>query len=258
MQSRIRAAYHSSDGFRRLRDYLFAALFFRLPASWRAAIFEGDEYYCPLCDSHLDDFLVLHRDYHRWCPVCRSLQRHRLVWLLLQDRILANGSIQGRMLHIAPEAALSAKFEAMNGLAYITADMGEDHVSTQLDICDIPMPNNTFDFLMCSHVLEHVADDRRALSEFRRVMTKDGIGVILVPIFAETTFEDPSITDPVEREQIFGQLDHVRVYGNDFGDRMRAEGFDVTEVTAADLTTPEDSLRMGLPDGETVFLIQCI
>lgn len=255
LQSRIRAALHSSDGFRRLRDYVIAALFFRLPAAWRAAIYEGNEHYCPICDSHLSEFMVLHRNYHLWCPVCRSLQRHRLVWLLLQERILTAGAIQGRMLHIAPESALSAKFEAMDSLVYITSDLSEDRVSTRFDICDIPMADDTFDFLMCSHVLEHVSDDRQAMREFRRVLTSDGIGVILVPIFAETTFEDPSITDPVERERIYGQLDHVRIYGLDFGDRLRAAGFDVEEVTAAELATPGDIQRMGLPESETIFLI---
>jgi SAM-dependent methyltransferase len=199
--------------------------------------------------------MILHRDYHHWCPVCRSLQRHRLVWLLLQQRILADSAIEGRMLHIAPESALSDKFEAMDNLIYITSDLGESKVSTQFDICDIPMPDDTFDFLMCSHVLEHVSDDRRAMSEFRRVLTEGGRGMILVPIFAETSFEDPSITDPVERERVFGQLDHVRIYGLDFGDRLRAAGFDVTEVTTSELASPQDVQQMGLPQDETIFLI---
>jgi SAM-dependent methyltransferase len=255
LQSRIRAALHSPDGFRRLRDFVIAAVFFRLPASWRAAMFRGDVHYCPICESHLSEFVILHRDYHLWCPVCRSLQRHRLVWLLLQQRILADGAIEGHMLHIAPETALSHKFEAMDNLVYITSDLGENRVSTQFDICAIPMPDDTFDFLMCSHVLEHVSDDRRAMSEFRRVLTDNGSGVILVPIFAETSFDDPSITDPIERERVFGQLDHVRVYGLDFGDRLRAAGFDVNEVTTTELASPQDVQQMGLPQDETIFLI---
>ena len=114
----------------------------------------------------------------------------------------------------------------MIGEGYITADLLDPRVRVRMDITDIPYPNNFFDVIFCSHVLEHVPNDRRAMQEFSRVLKHEGWAVIMVPCFPERgkTFEDPSVTDPAERLRLFWQEDHVRLYGNDFVERLEASG----------------------------------
>jgi SAM-dependent methyltransferase len=108
------------------------------------------------------------------------------------------------------------------------------------------MPHETFDVIFCSHVLEHVSDDRRAMREFRRVLRYDGWAILLVPAVAEKTFEDPSVVDPAERLRRFGQEDHVRCYGPDYVDRLREAGFDVEEINVRDMFSDAEAIRMGL------------
>src|SRR5262249_34549913 len=115
-----------------------------------------------------------------------------------------------------------------------------------MDIAAIDLPNDSFDVIYCSHVLEHVADDRRAMRELRRVLKPDGWAILLVPITASATVEDPSVVDPAERLRMFGQEDHVRRYGPDYIDRLRDAEFDVTEINVHDLMGQADAQRMGL------------
>ena len=116
----------------------------------------------------------------------------------------------------------------------------------KMDIMDIQYPDESFDVIYCSHVLEHVPDDRKAMREFRRVLKRGGWAILLVPITAGKTHEDPSITEPAERLRVFGQEDHVRIYGPDYVDRLREAGFAVTETRVPDLVSPEDAQLMGL------------
>ncbi len=213
--------------------------------------FAGQRYYCPICGSALRTFLPLNRPYHRYCPVCRSLQRHRLVWLLLERRSLLKGV--GRVLHIAPEAALSAKLQAAARDLYLSVDLAMPSAMARMDITQLALPSQSFDLLYCSHVLEHVPDDRAAMREFRRVLRRGGVAIILVPISGSTTFEDASITDPLERERLFGQFDHVRSYGLDIEERLQEAGFEVERVTTSDLANKEEMERFGLEE-EPIFL----
>ena len=125
----------------------------------------------------------------------------------------------------------------------------------KMDITDIQYPDESFDVIYCSHVLEHVVDDRKAMSEFRRVLKSDGWAILLVPITVETTYEDPSIVDPAERLKHFGQDDHVRRYGKDYVERLRAAGFKVSVSNASDLCQEPEVLQMGLTpaSGEIFF-----
>jgi SAM-dependent methyltransferase len=116
-----------------------------------------------------------------------------------------------------------------------------------MDLMNIPFADAAFDLVLCSHVLEHVADDHRAMREIRRILTERGHAVLLVPITRARTLEDASITDPAERARVFGQHDHVRAYGPDFADRLRAAGFAVRAVGAGDVGTPDEieTMRLG-------------
>ncbi len=258
MLTRIRVALQSPDGLRRLLHFVLGKLLFSLPVSLRRWLFRGERAYCPLCKSSLRGFLRLHRRYHRYCPVCGSLQRQRLVWLLLEGQGLLAGLAGGkRMLHFAPEACLEAQFRRIPGLDYLSADLYSPKAMQKMDITNIPLPDDSFDFIYCSHVLEHVADDRQALSELWRVLRPGGQALLLVPLGGEITDEDPTITDPLARERRFGQFDHLRSYGLDFTARMQAAGFTVHLLHGDALgLSPADRTRLGLESGEILFLGQ--
>ena len=100
------------------------------------------------------------------------------------------------------------------------------------DVQQIPLEDESFDAIICNHIMEHVEDDRKALKELYRIMRRGGWGVILSPVELERekTFEDDTITDPAERTRIFGQYDHRRIYGRDYAERLRAAGFEVYDI----------------------------
>lgn len=162
------------------------------------------------------------------CPDCRSLERHRGVWLYLRDHTDLCSSRPKRMLHVAPEPPITRRLREVPSLDYLSADLDSPVAMVKMDITDIGYPDESFDVLYCSHVLQHVPDDRRAIAEFFRVLRPGGWAVIQVPIWRTVTVEDPTVTDPDERVRLFGQFDHVRSYGPDFADRLAEAGFRVT------------------------------
>jgi len=231
---------------------------FKLPRSIdRLSHRVGDQRCCPICEHTSGGFLpfgVLARP-NAECPWCGSLERHRLLWMFLQHRTdLFDGRTRS-MLHVAPEAVLEARFRERVGEGYLTADLFDPRAMVRMDITDIERPDDSFDVIYCSHVLEHVSDDRKAMREMRRVLKPDGWAILLVPITDETTFEDPSITDPQERLRVFGQEDHVRRYGRDYPDRLREAGFEVEEIEARDFLDADQIERMAItPAAGEIYL----
>lgn len=206
------------------------------------------ERHCPVCggtSAKFDPYGVSPRPDAR-CPVCGSLERHRLVWLYLKRKTDLFKNLPEKALHIAPERALEYQFRKMFGKGYLTADLLVSGVDLKMDICDIEFPDDSFDFIYCSHVLEHVPDDRKAMREFRRVLTHKGVAILLVPITAEKTIEDPSVEDPKERLRLFGQEDHVRRYGADYAERLVEAGFRVEKLSPADFLKKHEIIRMGV------------
>jgi SAM-dependent methyltransferase len=148
---------------------------------------------------------------------------------------------------------MSIMFDREIYLDYLSADLEPRNAMIVMDITNIQYPNGTFDVILCSHVLEHVPDDRKALSELFRVLRPGGWAILQVPIVAAATFEDPSVTDPEEREKLFGQHDHVRNYGLDYRDRLADAGFSVTvDGFVRDLDEVETQ-RLGLMRHEDVY-----
>ncbi len=186
---------------------------------------------CPCCNGHFHEFLphgVKHRPNAR-CPNCGSLERHRLLWLYLQNRTnLFSENL--KVLHIAPEDVFQKAFRAMPNLDYISGDIKSSRAMVKIDITNIFYEANSFDVILCVHVLEHILDDRKAMRELFRVLKPDGWAILQVPIDLKRnkTFEDPCITTPEDRTRIFGQHDHVRIYGRDYRDRLEESGFVVT------------------------------
>jgi len=162
------------------------------------------------------------------------------------------------MLHIAPELCYMDRFEAMENLDYITGDIESPLAKVKMDIHDIPFEDDSIDIIFCNHVLEHVEDDRKALSEIRRVLKKGGWAILQVPFFhplPEVTYEDKSITDPKEREIAFGQDDHVRKYGLDYADRLGESGMTVIEERFIDELSEEEKTRFALPKNEVIYKV---
>jgi len=204
------------------------------------------ERFCPICQKtsfYFDLFGVTPRE-NALCPHCGSLERHRLLYHFLKEKTDFFAGNCRKMLHIAPEACFESLFEKQFEKNYITADLYKPNVKVKMDIMDIQYEDDTFDIIYCSHVLEHVADDRKAMKEFFRILKKDGWAILNVPIIRDKTYEDPSITAPEEREKIFGQYDHVRAYGPDYIDRLREVGFSVEVTCAKDFLSESDIERM--------------
>jgi len=179
------------------------------------------------------------------CVRCGALERHRFVWRYLEARTDLFDGRPKRVLHVAPERCLEPRLRSRLGQGYTTADLLDPRAMVRMDITDIHYPDGSFDVIYCSHVLEHVPDDRRALREFRRVLKPDGWAILLVPITAVRTVEDASIVDPADRSRIFGQADHVRRYGPDYVERLREAGFMVRVDQVADCLG-DDAVRLGL------------
>ena len=188
------------------------------------------------------------------CPVCGSLERHRLICLYLTQKTdLFNGQDK-KMLEVAPEYQLSRLFQKADYIDYHSADLFAPNVKVKMDITDIQYPDNAFDVIYCSHVLEHVPDDRKAMREFHRVLKPGGWAILQVPINDVSTFEDPTGLNPESRVRLFGQHDHVRRYGLDYKDRLVDAGFSVTiDEFVRELDVPKVS-KFGLMRCEDVYL----
>jgi SAM-dependent methyltransferase len=160
------------------------------------------------------------------------------------------------VLHIAPERQFEKLLHTRLGTGYLTADLFNPRAMVQMDVTDIQFDDNSFDVIYCSHVLEHVDDDRKAMREFHRVLKPTGWAALLVPLTADRTFEDPTVKDPQERLRLFGQDDHVRRYGPDFQSRLVDAGFTVSKVEPGDFLTPDEitSMRIGVEVEDKIFL----
>lgn len=190
------------------------------------------------------------------CPNCLSLERHRLIWMYLQDQT-DFFKAQLQVLHVAPEVCFMRRFEQKHGNRYITTDIESPLAKVKADIHQLPFADNTFDAVLCNHVLEHVADDIKALQELKRVLKPGGWAILQVPFFSpvpETTFEDNSITDKREREKIFGQDDHVRKYGHDYPTRINASGLVAEENRFAQNLPREIALRASIMKNEILYI----
>ena len=222
-----------------------------------AFAYRGDRVECPCCGGRFRAFLpfgVVRRENAR-CPRCGSLERHRLLWLYLEQRTqLLHGGLT--LLHVAPEALLAGKLERVPRLGYLSVDLESPLAMAHMDVTRLGLRDQSLDVILCLHVLEHVADDRAAMGEFLRVLRPGGWAILQSPVdeARAETFEDASVTDPAERERVFGQRDHVRIYGRDYLDRLRDCGFAVEDVPFAASLGPAAAQRYGLFADERITL----
>lgn len=210
---------------------------------------------CPLCRGEFSAFVPTGRREGAVCPGCSSRERHRALWLFLEERpdLLAGA---GSLLHFAPEACLGDRLAVTAGLRYITADIDPGRGDLPIDLTDIKLPDEAFGSVLCSHVLEHVPDDMLAMRELHRILKPGGWTIVMVPLDTHrvATYEDPSVTDAEGRLREFRQADHVRLYAPDIAGRLREAGFRVEEVSMAERVGPERARRHGLLPSDHVFL----
>ena len=186
-------------------------------------------------------------------PSTFSLERHRLLWLYLK-RETDFFEKKIKVLHFAPEKAFLSKFKKLENISYDTIDLDSPLADIKADICNLPLKDNTYDFILCNHVLEHIINDKKAMQELYRVLKKGGIGIFQVPIdiTKNKTFEDFSITDPKQKNKLFGQYDHVRIYGMDFFDRLVNVGFKVEQCEYTAHINKEEIIKYCLPKKEII------
>jgi SAM-dependent methyltransferase len=215
-------------------------------------LYAGDRVECPCCARRFRAFAPYAGRPNAWCPACQCLERHRLLWLYLSERTdLLTRELS--VIHFAPERALQARLRELPGLRYASADLDPSSIAElRVDITDMPFPDSSFDVAIVNHVLEHVPDDRRALSELARVLVPGGVLYTMHPVEHDRgrTYEDPAVRTPRQRRRAYGDRDDARVYGRDFADRVRAAGFDVTVERYLRELPPELATLHGLVDDE--------
>lgn len=238
------------------RKYL--QLFSHLALKVIALFYKGNKVHCPVCENHFAKFVPYGRvaRANALCPNCLALERHRLMWLYLQQKTNFFESGQ-EVLHIAPELCFIKRFEEIHGDQYITADLESPLAKVKMDIHKMPFDDKRFDVAFCNHVMEHVTDDIQSMKEIYRVLKPGGWAIIQIPIFhpvPEQTLEDANITDPKAREKLYGQDDHVRLYGKDYPDRLRKAGFTVVEDDFVNTLSEEEQAQFALPKDEIIHL----
>ena len=243
-----------------------------------ALMYFGFRHECPFCRGHFRKFLpcghkhsvlkdldVVGAGYRLgcFCPRCRSRDRDRLLYLYLTNETgVFDDNVS--LLHVAPERVLSKEFIKRRNIDYLTANLdpnarnpGMAEVMVKMDVTDIQYPEHSFDAIVCCMVLEHVPDDRKAISEFYRTLKPGGWAVLQVPVSLalDTTVEDPTIKTREGREEAFGQADHVRLYAKDYKDRLEEAGFWVEKFEWAE--SPEryggSANKYGLNEDEVVY-----
>lgn len=180
--------------------------------------------------------------------------RHRALVLLLRNE-LRLPTRDASLLDVGPARAVRRWLETMPKLRYLATDLSSPLADVLADVTDLPMEDESFDVVLCVHVLEHVLDDRAAIREIHRVLGPGGIAVLQVPPSERaTTFEDPSVATPEERERVFGQYDHVRICGADYGERFVEAGFEVEELDYVARLSESERTLYGLRTGEPIFI----
>lgn len=214
--------------------------------------------YCPICEKYSKQFnsfgYILRED--AYCTNCGSVERHRLAWIYIKDYTNFFNSSNKKMFHVAPEPILQKLFQKHLGKNYLSVDLSSKNAMINMDITNITYEDNSFDFIYCSHVLEHIVDDVKAMKELYRILKPNGWAILNVPIIAQgLTEEDFTVTSEEEKMKKYGHPDHVRNYGSDYSLRLQKAGFKVKTIYPEDILTNEQIKLMGITKaaGEIYF-----
>ena len=223
-----------------------------------AVLLKGNKFTDPIDNKSFSKFLPYGYGNQRsnvLSPSTLSLERHRLLWLYLLNEtdFFSTTTIQ-KVLHFAPEQAFYKIFRNQKNIEYTTTDLLSPLADVKADICNLPFEDNTYDIIFCNHVLEHIPDDTKAIQELYRVLKKGGMAILQIPqdLKRATTFADNSIVNQKDRAAIFGQYDHVRIYGRDYFDKLRSIGFTVIEEDYTSKLDPKSVERFCLAKGEII------
>lgn len=235
---------------------IFGDIYSRIRGYFLAFLLIGNRFICPCCGWHFRKFLTygVKPRKNAMCPRCKSLERHRLLWLYLKSNTnLYRARL--KVLHIAPEAIFQKILKSMQNLDYISADLNSRYAMVNMDVTNIIYENCSFDVILCSHVLEHVEDDRKAIEELYRVLKPGGWAILQVPVYSdlERTIEDATVRTPKERELAFGLKEHVRKYGLDYKDRLENAGFTVNVDQYVKSLSPEIVKFFCLDKDENIY-----
>ncbi|MDN3667884.1 methyltransferase domain-containing protein [Echinicola jeungdonensis] len=234
-------------------------------------LFQGDKYECPFCgykSSRLGAFgfnlpvieekEIIGSGLRRCrCYRCNAIDRERLIYAYLEheSQFFKENSLPV-ILHVSPEKHLSKYIQDQKFTQYIKGDLFVGRYSypadvENMDITEIPYPDNYFDLIICNHVLEHIRDDMKAMKELFRVLKPKGKAILQVPISfkLKETYENEGVVNPKDREREFGQYDHVRIYGLDYTKRLMKAGFLVNEFNLSSKYT-----KLGLNLKEKLFI----
>ena len=219
-------------------------------------LYRGNEFTDPINGKSYRKFLpygyVKPRD-NALSPGTLSLERHRLLWLYLNNETNFFSKTL-KVLHVAPEQCFYKLFKNLKKINYTTFDLNSPLADIKGDICNLPFKENSFDFILCNHVLEHINDDNKAMKELYRVLNKNGTAILQVPINQKSskTLEDSSIVDKKERIEKFGQYDHIRLYGLDYFKKLESFGFKVNPLKYSKEFTEGEIIKYGLIKDEII------
>ena len=216
-----------------------------------ALLYYGSRHQCTICNKKLRTFLQL-SNHDLLCPKCGSLARDRRLWTILNENYIKRGI---SVLDFSPSRPLARKMKSIAGIKYISTDLSGNFIADfQYDITKLALNDNNIDLIICYHILEHITDDATAMAELYRVLKPGGMGIFQIPqdLNRATTFSDDTITDQKERAKIFGQYDHVRIYGRDYFDKLRSIGFTVIEEDYTKRIAPELVEKYCLAKGEII------
>lgn len=231
----------------------------KIRLSWLKIKFAGDKVICACCKSQFSKFAPFGETtrYNAWCPNCESLERHRLLWMYFEKETnLYTAPL--KLLHIAPETVFFHRLKTHSNIDYFPCDIfpGLYPKGTRFfDVLNHHLPDNSYDVIICNHVFQYIEEDRRAMKSLYQLMKPGGWGIMQVPIntAAKVTYEDPTITDPLEREKAFGLKEHVRYYSYDYADRLREAGFTVTVIDYTREFSDEEIFKYGFYKGDAIY-----
>lgn len=242
----------------------------KLKRKIKLVLHAGEQFECPFCGYAAKDLAAIGIDVPvlrekqvvgaglrmGGCHSCGSIDRERLVYIYLREvlKVFENKGLN--ILHLAPEVNVADRLRQVGFVNYVCGDLFTEGYSypdyvQNMNVLNIPFEDGLFDLVICNHLLEHVPNDRDAMRELHRVLKPGGKAILLVPISlnSSSTFEDASVTNSKDRESIFGQFDHVRIYGQDYADRLGEVGFKVERLNIS-----KDYSKYGLNEDEDLFI----
>ena len=221
--------------------------------------YSGNKVICPCCKSTFREFAIFGNTRRRnsRCPKCESLERHRLLWMYF-DHKTSLFKKPLKLLHVAPETVFFKYFKKQKNIDYHPVDI-YPHLypkgTVYFDLLNPDLPDNSFDVIICNHVFQYIEDDKTAIKNIYKLMKPGGWAILQVPIDTtkKVTYEDSSITDPLEREKAFGLKEHVRYYSYDYADKLRDAGFIVKVDDYTAEFTDEENFKYGFWQGDAIY-----